>query len=428
MADVIGAYLSKRADPAGRTLEGAETGGVDRVVVLPCLAEHPGLLDTLHDLDANDAALLADTLVICVVNNRAPTHAAPGDAANNQEALAALRAWNGTCRLAWVDAASPGRELGPKDGVGLARKLGLDWGARILHANERPDAPLISLDGDTRVAPDFLSAQAAYFAETGRWAGVADYAHPLTGGPEDAAILAYETFLRYHELGLAHAGSLYAYPTVGSTIACTARAYATAGGMNRRQAAEDFYFLQQLAKTGHVARIPGARVMPAARPSHRVPFGTGRSIQAYGTDQESPYHLYHPEGYALLRQWLAAARAASPDLPERAGRIHPQLEAYLRAQGFAEAWERIRANTPGDTQRLRRFHEWFDAFRTLKLLHHLRDHGLPKAPIFVAVAELAQMRGDALPLDPAEIERSDLRGQRTLLEALRGLTGQGARR
>jgi len=47
---------------------------------------------------------------------------------------------------------------------------------------------------------------------------------------------------------LQQAGSPYAYHTIGSAFACRAEAYIAAGGMNRRHAAEDFYFLQQLAK------------------------------------------------------------------------------------------------------------------------------------------------------------------------------------
>jgi hypothetical protein len=36
---------------------------------------------------------------------------------------------------------------------------------------------------------------------------------------------------------------------------------------------------------------------------------------------------------------------------------------------------------------LRAFHTWFDAFRTLKLIHALRDGGIPSLPYPEALAE-----------------------------------------
>ncbi len=422
MVDAAVRYLEKRGLPGPWSLSAGDTTGVSQVVVIPCLAELPGLLDTLDDLARNSAAVLEETLVICVVNNRAPGFAAPGDLANNAETLAVLEARraDGPLRLGMVDAASPGKELPEKDGVGLARKLGLDHGVAVLHRNGCMDAPLINTDGDTRLKTGFLDAMRAFYAASGRWAAVVDYAHPLAGTSADAAILGYELFLRYHELGLAFAGSPYAYPTIGSTISCTARAYVTAGGMNRRQAAEDFYFLQQLAKTGKVERIHTTRVQPAARASHRVPFGTGRRVRDFEENPDDAFRLYHPESYRILRDWLEAAREGgnAAVLTARAQEIAPSLAGFLDRQGFARAWERILANSRGP-QGQRRFHEWFDAFRTLKLLHHLRDEGLPRQEMFGAIGTLLALRGEAAPFALGPALRDNLDGQRALLHHLR---------
>src|SRR5690606_30362640 len=101
---------------------------------------------------------------------------------------------------------------------------------------------IISLDADTLVEPNYLQALRKEFDLQDAWAAVIDFAHPLAGPVEQqAAILAYEIHLRYHVLGLRYAGSPYAFHTVGSAMACTAEAYVAAGGMNRRQAGEDFY-------------------------------------------------------------------------------------------------------------------------------------------------------------------------------------------
>jgi hypothetical protein len=43
----------------------------------------------------------------------------------------------------------------------------------------------------------------------------------------------------------------YAYHTVGSAMAVKAYQYVKVGGMNRRQAGEDFYFIQKLVHSGN---------------------------------------------------------------------------------------------------------------------------------------------------------------------------------
>jgi len=396
-------------------------------VALPVLAESDRLFLTLGDLAANGPALLAKTLVLCVVNNRAPEFAGEADCADNQRTLAMLADFASThplLRLSWVDAASPGCELGPKEGVGLARKIGLDWALQCLRDVGAAGGPLICLDGDTRVAPDYLAAIHRFFSDESRWAAVVDYAHPLAGdGEESRAILAYELFLRYQELALHYGGSPYYYPAIGSTMICTGAAYAAAGGMNRRQAGEDFYFLQQLAKTGRVDRIREAVVAPASRPSHRVPFGTGRKVGAFAGDEDDAYLTYDPRIYDVLRRWLQGAgdrlEGDGAELMALARAIEPELARFLEAQGFAAACDRLRAQGKTPAQRLRQFHEWFDAFRTLKLTHHLRDHGYPRRDLFECLGGILERKGLHPPLKLEEALRHDLGAQRRLVDYLR---------
>jgi hypothetical protein len=397
-------YLRKRAVCGRWPLVHRGTGGVAQVVVIPALAEHPALLDTLHDLENNESAILGTTLVCCVVNNRPAPQTAPDIIANNAETLDALAAYAGNncaLRLAWVDASSPGKEMTEQGGVGLARKIGLDWGLTILHANNALDGPIISLDADTRVEPGYLSVVHAFFQQRIRWAAAIDYAHALDGPePQTIAIAAYEAFLRYHEIGLHFAGSPYAFPTIGSAMACTARAYAAVSGMNTRQAGEDFYFLQQLAKTGTMERITGTTVHPSARPSFRVPFGTGRSMARALGGEDDLTTAYDPRSYRILKTWLNSVTEGI-DLPantlmEKAQAIDPSLAAFLHAQAFPAAWPRIQSTHRKSEARLRQFHIWFDGFRTLKFMHYLRDHGYPDQDLITAVETLLLWRNNAL--------------------------------
>ena len=86
------------------------------------------------------------------------------------------------------------------------------------------------------------------------------------------------SFCGAYVIGLSYAGSPYAFHAIGSTMSCTAEAYAAVRGMNRRTAAEDFHFLDKLAKLGRIGHIEKTTVFPSPRTSHRVPFGTGQRM------------------------------------------------------------------------------------------------------------------------------------------------------
>ena len=421
-------YLERRTAFDDWPLQGTVPATCMSVVVIPVLAEFPGILDTLRDLARCDAQDRAQTLVIVVVNNRDAEHAADEDIAANQQTLTALKRWDQSALpVAWIDASSAGHELAAREGVGLARKIGLDWGLKILADQGRLTAPLICLDGDSRVDARYLSVLHDFFKPTStRWACVLPYAHPIEGTDEErAAILSYELYLRYHALHLSWAGSPYGYHAIGSTMACTAQAYAAVSGMNRRRAGEDFYYLQQLAKTGKVERVTGTVVQPSARPSHRVPFGTGRWVQRYLNGEVGEHRLYHPDSYDVIRRWLGSATTA----PERPGQetltaahaIHEELGTFLEKQDFVRSWDRIVAQTSSRDALIQQFHRWFDGFRTLKLIHHLRDTCHVEEETFAAIAVLLERLGVDFSMEPGPSLTPDLTQRYRLLDRLRNL-------
>lgn len=389
-----------------RPLHGHDTEGIARVIVIPVLAESGHLFSTLKSLAGNPTAMLDDTLVICVINNRAEPHAAADQIADNQKSLREIELFlqgrgalelpshkAKSLRLAFIDASSPGNELAPKMGVGEARRIGLDRGLAVLCANDRPNGVMISLDADTTVEPNYLGAIADHFVANDTGGAVVDYAHTV---PEDSeqreAILLYELFLRYHELGLRAAGSPYAFPTIGSTIVVRGYAYVAAGGMNRKQAGEDFYFIQQLVKTSSVSRIDTTTVFPSARASDRVPFGTGAGIGRHMAGDQGLRTAYNPEAYRVLGKWLALVQdrldADAGVLLEGAAAIDSELEVFMIRQGLEEVWPKLRSNAPDLRGFESQVHRWFDGFKSLKLIHHLRDNGYPLMPIEEAVREL----------------------------------------
>jgi hypothetical protein len=392
----IDRYLKSRAVQIPWHLDGSAAAGLDGAVVIPAYAEAEHLFVTLDSLAANPAECLDRFLVLVVVNNRGDVPAAERD--NNLTTLRrlALLAEQTPLRLSWVDAATPGRDLPEGAGVGLARKIGLDLAlSRLDYA---VDPLLVCLDADTLVRPDYLPAIATHFARHREGGAVIPFCHQAgeTMG-HDEAIVRYELFLRSYVLGLSLAGSPYAFHTVGSAMACRASAYVRMGGMNSRTAGEDFYFLQQLQRTAGVAPVEGTVVFPSARASHRVPFGTGRSIGRSLGGDPAAVAFYRPECFTLLGAWLALVdrdpEAGAESLLAGARGISSHLANYLEGLGFAAVWERLQRNHPRPGALLIAFHGWFDGLRTMRLIHHLSAGPYPRCGAEEALPRLLRAAG-----------------------------------
>ena len=400
----IKSYLLKRAVSAPWRLNEPIAKLFAGAVVIPSLAESANLPQTLRSLAANPPELLARFLILVVINHR--DDSTVEDKSDNLATLAALSGWQrkyGLAHLHWVDAASVGNELPPKQGVGLARKIGLDLA--LPHLDFAAGDPLlVCLDADTLVQDDYLEAISRHFASATHGGAVIPYCHRLAADPPgQAAIDRYELFLRIYVLGLELAGSPYAFHTVGSAMACRASAYVAGGGMNRRLAGEDFYFLQQIHKTSGVTQLTGTCVHPSPRSSHRVPFGTGRAVGDMLATGNGLLQFYQPVLFAILGEWLACVAdntgSDGSGLLQRASGISVHLHGYLVQAGFAAAWDNLRQHNPDQGKLLAAFHGWFDAFRTMRLMHHLTDAAFPRIPPEQAVAPLLEQAGYSAPAE-----------------------------
>lgn len=413
----FGAYLKTRAISGPWQIEGCTEGGFAGAVVIPALAESATLFATLSSLACNPPEICERFLVLVTVNQREDALAT--DKADNLLTLKLLAASDpqlSRLKLAWVDAATPGLEMPDKGGgVGLARRIGLDLALARLDVGQTGDPILVCLDADTLVRPDYLSALVGHFKHSPSGAAVVPFQHQRGASPEsDRIITRYELFLRSYVFGLALAGSPYAFHSVGSAMACRASAYVKIGGMNSRSAGEDFYFLQQLARTVGVEQLAGTVVHPSPRSSHRVPFGTGRSVARMLSSGEGEQLFYHPECFRMLGGWLALV-AAQPDadgsaLREQAGEISPCLAEFLDLNRFEEIWKKLRRNNPGRAAFVKAYHGWFDGLKTMKLIHHLSSGPFPRCQPEEALPELFAKGG----LEPAS-------GTEQQLEILRGL-------
>lgn len=420
--------------------------GVELAVVIPALAEKTSLFATLASLAINPPADLRRTLVICVVNNHPYPIASQEEIDDNRQTLQMLRSLvfedlsfpevsrkihdnlkiiaDSSLRIAFIDASSAGNEIPEWDGgVGTARKIGMDAALALLV--DKGTAGLIGcLDADTLVQNNYLSSLNRHFANTDDPAAVVNYSHQI---PENkamaAAICCYEIYLRYYVLGLAYAGSPYAFHSIGSTMACTVDGYCAVRGMNRRPAAEDFHFLNKLAKVGRVGVITGTTVFPSARSSTRVPFGTGCRVIRHMSGELDEYRLYDSAIFLILKKWIELMSDDPLRRPEailaEARHIHSGLEEYLISIRFAAAWRSIQNNSQDPAQLRRQFHVWFDGLKTLRLVHHLSRTVFPLLPMFVALRGFLPLTAGKYPLDLFAEDFPSLDIQLQIIGALR---------
>ncbi len=338
------------------------------VIAIPCCNELESLPETLKSLESCAAASVDQTLIIVNVNQRASM-----DRENNLATLKWLQQFNSPLQLAWLDHVTGDAAYPEKFGVGLARHQACSIGLGFID----DAAPVISLDADSPVNSQYLSAIFEYIDEHPEFrAGHVNFEHRHCGSEsEKRAIRIYEQHLKRHRAMLEQANSPHAWYAIGSTIVCTKAAYLKSGGYHgRRMAGEDFYLLQQLSKTGCKIELLGEpTVYPSDRVSDRVPFGTGKAVG--DIIQTGTWLSYHEHCYRDLGEVLAAvennlSQAAQTIIQESP----PSCVAWLNERNFAEVWPKLQSNARNDKMLIQRFHEWLDAFQTLKLIHHLSDN------------------------------------------------------
>lgn len=278
------------------------------------------------------------------------------------------------------------RPIPIKKGVGLARKIGADIATSLINSGNIKSQWIASTDADASLPDEYFSALESQ--ESIVVATCFNFSHQSTVTKIHQANAIYEKALRYYVAGLHFANSSYAFYTIGSILAFKVSAYANVRGFPKRSAGEDFYLLNKLAKLGQVAFIQDTVILLEARESDRVPFGTGPAVSQIMalTQQQEDYLYYHPQVFSLLRTALTAfvelyqfrqnLSLWYDTLPSEIIEILSQL----KFDDFIE--KQISANEKQFLQQLR---IWFDAFKTLKFIHHARDLYFPNIELMQAI-------------------------------------------
>jgi hypothetical protein len=415
---LVDTYLKNYSVGEKWQLTANDTGNISQVVVIPAYAEKELLFYTQASIVQNQPSSLEYSFVLCVVNNK--DNSPPEAIENNIQTIEHLKALiarkslkrfsaeqkiyhllvdiaDSKLKLGYINAMSKGFELPQNDGgVGMARKIGMDMALRLLRKSSAFPNLILSLDADTLVRENYLSVIKKSFTPEIKTAIVA-YEHQMPETYEaQAAIVCYEIFLRYWILGLRYSKSPWAFHSIGSTIAVSTEAYIGVRGMNRREAGEDFYFLNKLAKTGGINYIKETCVYPSARLSTRVPFGTGKRIKRFlsGVCKEE-YSLYDTRIFTILGDWLKLMNGNflldENEILTKAEKIHPLLKAFLNINGFAIIWLKIRHNSKDEKTLARQFNDWFDGFKTLKLINYFTKEVYPQVNMFEALDRILSM-------------------------------------
>ena len=352
----------------------------DIIVVIPCFDE-PNIISVLECLRHADRPVNVE--VIVVVNSGEMT--SETIVHQNLQTYQYLQIYAQKQEQTFVVTPLLLEGIRRKDaGVGYARKRGMDmaiWRWASLGASV---GIIASLDADSLVAENYFSVLWAFFQNTPKSGGaVLRFEHALGGDDFDdqiyVAIAHYELHLRYVNQALKWTGFPYAFHTIGSAFAVRAEVYVKAGGMNRRQGGEDFYFLHKLFPNYTFHNLNETCVYPSPRPSHRVPFGTGPRVQEF--TQSNELLTYSWDAFEVLRLFFAEVDLLYNSIYK--WHFHPVMMDFLKNIDFENHLLEIRNNTATQAQFVKRFFAYFNAFQVVKFLNFAHQSCFLRSPIEV---------------------------------------------
>jgi cellulose synthase/poly-beta-1,6-N-acetylglucosamine synthase-like glycosyltransferase len=274
-------------------------------------------------------------------------------------------------------------------GVGLARKIGMDEAVFRFDKIDQPKGIIACFDADSLCQPNYFRAIEAHFLQNPETQACSIYfEHPTSGSDHSPevykAIIQYELHLRYYINAKRFTGFPFAFQTIGSGMAVRSDAYQQQGGMNKRKAGEDFYFLNKFMPLGNFSEIKTTTVIPDPRSSHRVPFGTGKAIASI-LENQTELQTYAPQTFIDLKSFFDGVpklfSMEETEAGEWAGNLPPSIKTFLEEQEFTSRLLEIQENTTNFKSYYNRFFRWFNGFLLMKFVHYARDNSHPNVPV-----------------------------------------------
>jgi hypothetical protein len=279
-------------------------------------------------------------------------------------------------------------------GAGYARKIGMDEAVRRFNIIRNPSGIIISFDADSICDNNYLVEIENYYNAYPYANGCSIYfEHPLSGDdfPYTVynAITLYELHLRYYIQSLRYISFPYAYHTVGSCFTVKVLTYVKQGGMNKRKAGEDFYFLHKIIPLGNYTDLNSTRVIPSPRPSHRAPFGTGAAINKLLITGQQEFMTYNPGCFEDLKEFFNLIPSLFKKNPgyikDKTSKLPHSIKEFLAKNNAVFKINEINNNCKSADTFTQRLFNWFNAFKVLKFLNFCTEYYYPQQSILSAV-------------------------------------------
>ncbi len=376
-------YLEQHAVRKGIITSSIPDNDLELIIVIPACNEKENLQQCLASLEKAVAIPASIEVLIILNDGMKPTEKITN---NNQESYRLIKDYpipnNPKLKIlpVYVDISND-----KKPGVGLARKIGMDEAVRRFLFLSK-DGIIVCFDADCTVDRNYFVCIRNGFKRHPNYLAASIY-FEHTYNYNKASIIQYESHLRYFIEMQRKINLPFAIQTIGSSMAVTAKGYCKYGGMNTKQAGEDFYFLQKFISNNTCFEINDTTVYPSDRGSQRVPFGTGRAVNKL---EESQLELktYHPDNFYLIYDFIQLVfkhHGSDNFTPEQFQSLNRGLIDFLEKNDFLKALNQTKRNTSSIESFQKRFFQWFNAFKLMKCLHSLRDSAYPDIEISKAL-------------------------------------------
>jgi hypothetical protein len=364
------------------------------IIVIPCFNE-PDIINTLLSL-YQCKKTNCTTEVIIVINHA--KNSQPGIIHRNEETLEEVNQWikfHTSEHLHFYTMFIPDMPL-KHAGVGLARKTGMDEAVYRFNLLQKTGI-IAGFDADSICEPNYLIEIQNHFAQNTKTPGASIYfEHPINdvtpSSQLEQGIIQYELHLRYLNQCLRFIGHPHAFQTIGSSFAVRSDAYVKQGGMNKRQAGEDFYFLQKIISLGNYSEINTTTIIPSSRISDRVPFGTGAALKKWSDTDCSQLVTYNFSAFLMLKDFFLMLdkiyTATSTEIPLLLKNIDSTLLNFLEHNQYIDNIQIIKQNTTTLQSFKSRFFKWCNVFMLIKFLNSTKDSKIVQQNIQKATNEL----------------------------------------
>ncbi len=277
-------------------------------------------------------------------------------------------------------------------GAGLARKKGMDEALHRFNFLNKPHGIITCTDADCLVDENYFIEIEKFFKNNPQArGGSVHFEHRVfeegMSADDSKRIMSYELHLRYLNQALRYVKFPYAFQTIGSAFAVRADVYASLGGMNKRKAGEDFYFLHKVIEGGGFHDIADTCIYPSSRSSDRVPFGTGAAVKGMVEQNNTDFFTYNFNSFLLLNDFLKSvdkffySNIKGVELDER-------MLVFLGKEGLFKDIENAKKISRDIATFTKHFFARFNAFKVVKFLNYSKANWFDNQPTIKEASKL----------------------------------------